>query len=65
MTRKQSSSAVSSVASRVLKARAATGETVATGLFNDLLADAKALAGSVLSQDEVKGQMRDEGDIHA
>jgi hypothetical protein len=56
MSRKQSRSPVSSIASRVLRAKAATGETVATGRFNDLLADAKALAGSVLSQDETKGQ---------
>lgn len=50
MTRK-SSSAMSSLAARVLKMRL-KGEPA----YDSLLADAKALAGSVLSQDEQKGQ---------
>jgi hypothetical protein len=65
MTR-QSSSAVSSIAARVLRRKLfnATSDVTAED-YNALLADAKALAGSVLSQDETKGQasLRDEGDL--
>lgn len=56
MPRKTSRSAISSIASRVLRARAATKDAVGRDDYNALLADAKALAGSVLSQDETKGQ---------
>jgi hypothetical protein len=56
MPGKQSSSAMSSLAARILKMRLAVGNDVTQDGFNALLADAKALAGSVLSQDETKGQ---------
>jgi hypothetical protein len=54
---KKSSSAMSSIAGRVLKMKLfnATSDVSADD-YNALLADAKALAGSVLSQDETKGQ---------
>lgn len=55
---KQSSSAMSSIAARVLKMKLFTSRPdVSTDDYNALLADAKALAGSVLSQDETKGQV--------
>jgi hypothetical protein len=53
---KKSSSAMSSIAAKVLRAKLATGDAVDRDSYNALLADAKALAGSVLSQDETKGQ---------
>jgi hypothetical protein len=65
MSGRQSSSAMSSIAARVLRMTIAkSGEFASANAFNALLADAKALAGSVLSQDETRGQAaaRDEGD---
>lgn len=53
---KQSRSAMSSLAARVLRFKLTKLDRVAGADYNALLADAKALAGSVLSQDETKGQ---------
>ncbi len=65
--RKQSGPALSRLAAEILQRRPKTAEsTTADGGqpsfddylddYNELLADAQALAGSVLSQDETKGQ---------
>lgn len=54
---RQSRSAMSSLAARVLRMKLLNATSdVSTDDYNALLADAKALAGSVLSQDETKGQ---------
>jgi hypothetical protein len=55
MPEKKSTSAMSSLAARVLKGKFVT-QDVSADEFNALLGNAKALAGSVLSQDETKGQ---------
>jgi hypothetical protein len=52
---KKSSSVISSLAARVLKTKFASKEVSAED-YNVLLGKAHALAGSVLSQDETKGQ---------
>jgi hypothetical protein len=55
MPAKQSSAAISSIAARVLKMRMARTDNLGRDGYNELLGLAKALAGSVLSQDETKG----------
>lgn len=56
MPAKKSSSAVSSIAARILRMKLAADGPIAVEDYNNLLAVAKTLAGSVLSQDETKGQ---------
>ncbi len=50
--KKESSDAMSSLAASVLRRKPATDKSAAGYSYNLLLADAKRLAGSVLSQDE-------------
>ncbi len=54
MAKRESSTELSSLASRILQLDMAPPETssVAAGAYNQLLRDAQRLAGSVLSQDE-------------
>ena len=55
--KKQTSAAVSGVASAVMRKEPVMPElAVPAHFYNELLRDAKTLAGSALSQDETKGQ---------
>ena len=57
--RKKSSSPISSIAGKILRMRLVGDDApmvVSPIIYNRLLSDAKALAGSVLSQDEQRGQ---------
>jgi len=53
---KESSSEASTVASRILRRKPTEKPHISAHDYNLLLADAKMLAGSVMSQDETKGQ---------
>lgn len=53
---KQTSSRVSTIAAKVLRAKPRTVGDASEAYFNELLADAKILAGSCMSQDETPGQ---------
>lgn len=60
---KETSSRVSGIAAKIMRHEPATPQTLSVGSFNELLGDAKILAGSCLSQDETPGQQQPKGDF--
>jgi hypothetical protein len=62
---KETSSRVSTIAATVLAIKPVPAGAVDFIVFNELLADAKALAGSCMSQDETPGQEKPAGDFHS